>query len=294
MSQFNKNVKEICNLNVFNPIGIKIFKYVYSVKDVIKTKNYSLIKLIFESTFGKLGNIYIHFDDIDLLLDAIETNDNDIIYLVLNYYNDYQIYKNMDNILSSMIHNNNFDGCKEILSRYNVTFTNLGELDDGYYSDDESDYYNLKYQIRSNYTSLYCAVQSGNFKFVKLLLKLGANPNLWSDSASDNEGKLPLHAAIKANNYKMAKLLVLNGAKPDKSLVTDYYNDDYENEIVIHHSPLHYAIREYKIKFIKLFKHYCESITNEEYLQLKKEKNNHEKFISTYTECQYNLLEKYD
>jgi len=293
MSKFTENIKELCNLKYFNPLGIKIFKYVYSVEEIIKTNNYPLCKLVFTSTFGEPGKIYIHFDDIDMLLDAINSNNNDLIYLVLSYYNLYIIYENMDDILCCLIRNGNFKVCKTILSNYNVTFKDDGELRD---YDDEDYYHYLKYQTKRDYTPLYCAVKSGNFKFVKLLLKLGANPNIWSNIDEDNQGKLPLHAAIKTNNYKMAKLLVLNGANPNLSFVSSYSNYDYDiyDEFVKHYSPLHYAIRDYKIKFIKLFKHYCKSITYDEYFELKKEKQNPIKFISDYTECQYNLLGKYD
>lgn len=283
MTQFEENVKGICNLQYFNPIGIKIFKYVYSVDEIIKTNNYSLAKLIFESTFGKPGDIYIYFEDgIDMLLDAINTNNNDLIYLAISYFNDYQIYKNIDDILNCLIRNNNIIACKTIISQYNISFHNYGELNDG---EENDGYYN---QIRSGFTPLYCAVESGNFKFVKYLLKLGANPNIWSDTASDNEGKLPLHAAIESNNYKMAKLLVLNGAKPNNTFVSFY------DEPIKHFSPLHYALRDYKIKFIKLFQHYCKSLTNEEYLNLKTESNNPKKEILEYTQCQFDLLNKYD
>lgn len=291
MSKFTENIKELCNLQYFNPLGIKIFKYVYSVEEIIKTNNYPLSKLVFESTFGKPGEIYIHFDDIDMLLDAINSNNNDLIYLVLSYYNLYIIYENMDDILCCLIRNGNFKVCKTILSNYNVTFKNDGELRD--YDDEDYYYYNLKYQTKRDYTPLYCAVKSGNFKFVKLLLKLGADPNIWSNTDGGYpQGKLPLHAAIKANNYKMAKLLVLNGANPNLSIILFDY--DIYDEAIKHLSPLHYAIRDYKIKFIKLFKHYYQSITNDEYYELKKEKKNPIKFISDYTECQYNLLDKYD
>lgn len=284
MTQFEENVNEICNLKHFNPIGIKIFKYVYSVDEIIKTNNYSLAKLIFESTFGKPGNIYIYFEDgIDMLLDAINTNNNDLIYLAISYFNDYQIYKNIDDILNCLIRNNNIIACKTIISQYNISFYNYGELNNG--EEDDSYHYN---QIKSGFTSLYCAVKSGNFKFVKYLLKLGANPNIWSDTASDNEGKLPLHAAIESNNYKMAKLLVLNGAEPDNTFVSFY------DEPIKHFSPLHYALRDYKIKFIKLFQHYCKSLTNEEYLSLKTESKNPKKEILEYTQCQFDLLNKYD
>jgi len=288
MSKFVEIIKEICNLNYFNPIGLKIFEYVYSIEEIIKTNNYSLTKLLFESKFGEPGEIFIYFDNIYILLEAINTNNNNIIYLILSYYDLHTIYENMDNILCYLIRNNNFDGCKTILSYYNVTFKDDGELND--------DDYNFNYQINRNYTPLYCAVKSGNFKFVKLLLKLGADPNIWSNTAGDNIGKLPLHAAIKTNNYKIAKLLVLNGANPNKSFISIYDNlyDDICCEPITHYSPLNYAIRYYKIKFIKLFKHYSQSITNEEYLELKKEKQNPKKFISDYTKCQYILLGKYD
>ncbi len=292
MSKFTENIKELCNLTYFNPLGIKIFKYVYSVEEIIKTNNYHLSKLVFESTFGKPGKIYIHFDDIDMLLDVINSNNNDLIYLVLSYYNLHIIYENMDDILCCLIRNGNFKVCKTILSNYNVTFKDDGELRD---YDDEDYYYNLKYQTKRDYTPLYCAVKSGNFKFVKLLLKLGADPNIWSNTDGGYpQGKLPLHAAIKANNYKMAKLLVLNGANPNLSIILFDYDYDIYDEAIKHLSPLHYAIRDYKIKFIKLFKHYYQSITNDEYFELKKEKKNPIKFISDYTECQYNLLYKYD
>lgn len=283
MSQFERNVKKICNLKHFNPIGIKIFKYVYSVNEIIKVNNYSLAKLIFKSTFGNPGDMYINFEDgINILLDAMNTNNNDLIYLILSYFNDDQIYKNIDDILNCLIRNNNIIACKTIISQYNINF----HTDDGYY-------YN---QIRSGFTPLYCAVASGNFKFVKYLLKLGANPNIWSDTASDNEGKLPLHAAIESNNYKMAKLLVLNGAEPYNTIVS-FYNDpvcDIYDEAIKHFSPLHHALRDYKFKFIKLFQHYCEYLTNEEYLNLKKESKIPKKEILEYTSCQLDLLNKYD
>lgn len=292
MSQFEENVKEICNLKYFNPIGIKILKYVYSVDEIIKTNNYSLVKLVFESTFGKPGNIYIYFeDDVDMLLEAINIKNNDLILLVLSYYNYFQIYQNINDIITSLVSTGNLQIFRYIISQYNISFHNYGELN----NDEENDdyYYN---QIRSNFTPLYYAVQSGNFKFVKLLLKLGANPNIWSDTVSDNEGKLPLHAAIESNNYKMAKLLVLYGADPDNTFVS-FYNDPVCNiydEPIKHFSPLHCALRDYKIKFIKLFQHYCKSITNEEYLSLKKESKNPKKVILDYTQCQFDLLNKYD
>ncbi len=273
MAQFIDNVKEICNLKDFNPIGIKILKYVYSLEEIIKTNNYNLSKLVFKSTFGEPGKISIRFNDIDMLLDAINSNNNDLIYLVLSYYNLHIIYENINDILCCLIRNSNFKVCKTILYNYNITFKDNRDLD-------------------YNYTPLYCAVKSGNFKFVKLLLNLGADPNVWSNIEGYPQGKLPLHAAIKTNNYKIAKLLVLNGADPNLSEnIIDY---DIYNEPIIHNSPLHYGIRDYKIKFIKLFKHYCKSITNDEYLELKKEKKNSINFISDYTECQYNLLWKYD
>jgi hypothetical protein len=290
MAQFIDNIKEICNLKDFNPLGIKIFKYVYSVEEIIKTNNYPLSKVVFKSTFGEPGKIYIYFDKINILLDAINSNNNNLIYLVLSYYNLHIIYKNMDDILCCLIRNSNFEVCKTILYNYNITFKDNAEL---YYYNYDEDYDNLKYKTKINYSPLYCAVTSGNFKFVKLLLKLGADPNVWSNiNGGYHQGKLPLHAAIKNNNYKIAKLLVLNGANPNLSInIIDY--DIYDDPIT-HYSPLHYAIRDYKIKFIKLFKYYYKSITNDEYLELKKEKKNLIKFISDYTECQYNLLDKYD
>lgn len=292
MSHFKENIKEICNLKHFNPIGIKIFKYIYSVDEIIKTNNYLLSKLIFESTFGKPGELYIYFEEgIDILLDAINTNNNDLIYLTISYFNDYQIYKNIDDILSCLIKNNNFIACKTIISQYNISFHNYRELNYG--EEDDSYYYN---QIRNSFTPLYYAVESGNFKFVKYLLKLGANPNIWSGSALDSEGQLPLHAAIESNNYKIAKLLVLNGADPGNTFVS-FYDDPVCNiydEPIKHFSPLHYALRDYKIKFIKLFQYYCKSLTNEEYINLKKESKNPKKEILEYTQCQFDLLNKYD
>ena len=63
--------------------------------------------------------------------------------------------------MNCLIRNNNIIACKTIISQYNISFHNYGELNDSYYN-----------QIRSGFTPLYCAVKSGNFKFVKYLLKL--------------------------------------------------------------------------------------------------------------------------
>lgn len=299
MTELSFNLKETCNLKYYNPIGINILKYLYSSEIIlfttIKNNNYNLTKLLLTSIE------YIEIiknNELKILYYAIDTKNNKLIYLILNYINKNTIYMYGNGILCNVAYNGNLELCKYLIFTYDLNFQGCEDYYDYSENDEYYDYFEEDYfeDIRYYTTPLYCAVESNNYKLVKFLLKLGANPNIWSETASFCSGKLPLHAAIKSNNYKIAKLLVLYGANPNKTFISIYDDskDDICCEPIKHSSPLNSAILKYKTKFIKLFKHYCNSITDEEYLELKKETKDPKKYFLHYTKLQFNLLKKYD
>ncbi len=253
MIKINKDLKELCNLSYFNPIGLKIAEYT--------TENKILLEYgIQENNYIFCKNLLINLKKLDYSLIfslAVEKNNNAIIQLIIDYIYDWNILDERDQFNNSPLNkaarNGNLSLCKFLV--YN-------NVDISGYKENE----NLNKKL--NNTPLYDAVKSNNYKLVKFLLKNGADPNIWSSTGYGNIGLLPLHASIENNNYQIAKILILYGAIPTEEFIS--YNLKYS--IAIDHiSPLQLAINEQKIKFLKLFKNYCNSITHEEYLKIRKE-----------------------
>lgn len=299
MTKLNNNLKELCDLSYYNPIGFIILNYLKKsyidiLKNTITQNNYNLTKLLLDNIDNKY--LYGYYGcDILLLFNSINSNNNDIIYLLLNYIDIDTITTYENQILCELAKKGNITLIKYLILNYNLNYQgcHYSQIYEEEY-DNELDY--EQNNLRDNYTPLYYAVEYKHYKLTKFLLKLGANPNIWSDTTNDYEGKLPLHAAVEANNYKIAKLLILFGANPNKSFISIYNNldDDICHEPIKHYSPLILAIENKQIKFVKLFKHYYNSITHQEYLELKKSFKESKYFIYNYTKSQYDLLEKYN
>jgi ankyrin repeat protein len=233
------NITHLCDLTYYNPIGLKIAEYTINteilLKYAIKENNYIVCKNLLNNIKELKSNLIFSY--------AVEQNNNTIIQLLLDYIYDYTILDERDEFNNSPLNkaakNGNLELCKFLV--YN-------DVDILGYQENE----NINKKL--NNTPLYDAVFSNNYKLVEFLLKNGADPNIWSSTGYGNLGSLPLHITIENNNYKMATLLILHNANPKEELVLSYlkYNMTTKN-----YSPLYLAIKEKKIKFIKLFKYYC-------------------------------------
>ena len=83
--------------------------------------------------------------------------------------------------------------------------------------------------------ALYQAVQNKNIEFTKLLLEIGANPNLKCSMATSYKDYIPLNAAVENKDIEMVKLLLEKGAdvnmrnkESDTPLVKAIKNKDTE------------------------------------------------------------------
>lgn len=243
------DLKKICNLKGFNPIGIIIANYVVDnkydiiLKYAIEDNNYNLCKLLLNDLEELNYPLIFSY--------TVEKNNNKIIQLMLDYIYDLDILDEYDSFVNTPLNKAAFNGNLELcrfLINNNVHIQGLDEED----------------IIKLNSTPLLNAVQSQNYKLIKYLLKIGADPNIWSYTAHGNYGDLPLHIAIENNDYKIAKLLILYGADPTESFI---YSCKYG--ITNHISPLELAKRQNKIKILKLFKYYNRVITHKEYLEIR-------------------------
>ena len=275
-------MNKLCDLSYFNPIGLKIANYVTDIKILlkiaIKEQNYKVCKTLLNNIKELKYPLIFSY--------AIEQNNNKIIKLLLDYIYDNNILDEKDDFndtpLNKAAWNGNLELCKFLVYN-NVNIQGYNNIPDKYGN------------TNKNSTPLYCAVKSNNYKLVKFLLKVGVNPNLWSNTGFDSQGYLPLHAAIKNNNYKIIKLLLSYDADPLYNIITIYNNpmDDIHCEPIKHLSPLYKAIYKQKIKFIKLFKYYCNAIPHTDYLILKKEFEENKTKIYNYNSFKYKLLHKY-
>ncbi len=253
MTKLNKNLTELCNLNYYNPIGLKIAEFTTETTTLleygIQENNYIICKYLLTYIKQLSDNLVFSY--------AVEKNNDGIIDLLLDHIYDANILDERDEFDNSPLNkaakNGNLSLCKFLV------YNNVDIL--GYTENENLD-------KKLNNTPLYDAVISNNYKLVKFLLKNGADPNIWSSTGYGNIGHLPLHASIENNNYQIAKLLILYGADPTEEFIS--YNVKYSFAID-HISPLQLAIDEKKIKFLKLFKYYCNSITHEEYLKIRQE-----------------------
>jgi ankyrin repeat protein len=275
-------MNEICDLSYFNPIGLKIANYVTDIKILLKiairVQNYKVCKTLLDNI--KELKYPLIFSD------AVQQNNDKIIKLLLNYIYDDNILDERNEFnntpLNIAIWNENLELCKFLVYN-NVNIQGYNDIEDKYGN------------TNTNSTPLYCAVKSNNYKVVKFLLKEGADPNLWSNTGFDSSGYLPLHAAIKNNNYKIIKLLLLYDANPLYNIITIYNNPLYDIycEPIHHNSPLYLVIKKEKIKFLKLFKHYYDVISNEELIKLKNEFKNNPNNKYNYSSFKYKMLNKY-
>lgn len=243
------DLKKICNLKEFNPIGIIIANYVVDnkydiiLKYAIEDNNYNLCKLLLNDLEELNYPLIFSY--------TVEKNNNKIIQLMLDYIYDLDILDEYDSFVNTPLNKAAFNGNLELcrfLINNNVHIQGLDEEE----------------IIKLNSTPLLNAVQSKNYKLIKYLLKIGADPNIWSYTSHGNYGDLPLHIAIENNDYKIAKLLILYGADPTESFI---YSCKYG--ITNHISPLELAKRQNKIKILKLFKYYNRVITHKEYLEIR-------------------------
>jgi ankyrin repeat protein len=249
MIKINKDLKELCNLSYFNPIGLKIAEYT--------TENKILLEYgIQENNYIFCKNLLTYLKKLDyslLFSLAVEKNNDAIIQLLIDYIYDWNMLDERDQFNNSPLNkaarNGNLSLCKFLV------YNNVDIL--GY-----KEYENLEKKLNS--TPLLNAVISRNYKLIKFLLKNGANPNIWSYTGYGNYGDLPLHIAIKNNDFKIAKLLILYGADPNESFL---YKCKYSSITYI--SPLELAKQLNKIKILKLFKYYNNAISHKEYLEIR-------------------------
>jgi ankyrin repeat protein len=246
----NSDLLQLCDISHYNPIGLNIGSFIdhtILLKYAIKENNYIVCKIILDEIKELTNNLIFSY--------AVENNNDKIIHLILDYIYDYNILDEKDQFndtpLNKAAFNGNLNLCKYLV------YNNVNILG---YKENE----NLNKKLNS--TPLYSATQSNNYQLVKFLLKNGADPNIWSFTGFGNVGELPLHVAILNNNYKIAKLLILYGANPNEELNTYYPKFGVD---IKHYSPLYIAINTNKIKFLKLFKYYCNSITHKDYLELR-------------------------
>jgi ankyrin repeat protein len=87
-----------------------------------------------------------------------------------------------------------------------------------------------------NETPLLYAFKLRKFKYAELLLKYGADPNVW-----DIEGNIPLLISSYLNNTEVSEVLFKYGANPNL-----YYTD------FTYSSPLYYAIKNDNPKLIQM------------------------------------------
>lgn len=249
MTILNNDLKKMCNLKEFNPIGIIIANYVVDnkydiiLKYAIKDNNYNLCKLLLHDLTELNYPLIFSY--------AVEKNNNKIIQLLLDYIYNYDIFNEQDPIgnmpLNNAALNGNLELCRFLINN-NIYINGL----------------DINEKKKLNSTPLLDAVKSRNYKLIKFLLNNKANPNIWSYTGYGNYGDLPLHIAIENNDYKIAKLLILYGADPTESFILSYKYGD-----INHISPLELAKRQNKIKILKLFKSYNRALTHQEYLEIR-------------------------
>ena len=94
---------------------------------------------------------------------------------------------------------------------------------------------NINFQDENGFTALHYSCDEGNFKIVKILLKINCETNI-----KNNEKKTPLHLASIRGFFDISKKLIENGA-----LLNVY--DSEKN------SPLHYVCMHNYIELLKYF-----------------------------------------
>lgn len=146
---------------------------------------------------------------------------NAIKFLVKNGADINVMDHNNDNLLHGCVHHGAYDILLYFLSNKNMTLINDRNYD--------------------NETALLYAVKqlkdTDNIKYVELLLKYGADPNI----TSDKNGDTPLIYAIKNNNYELSELLLKYDANPNQYFRYTEYN-----------SPLYYAVKNNNPDLMKL------------------------------------------
>ncbi|KAI9485555.1 MAG: ankyrin repeat-containing domain protein [Benjaminiella poitrasii] len=98
---------------------------------------------------------------------------------------------------------------------------------------EESKLFNVNIFDDTCFSPLSYACKNGNFEAVKMLLGLGANPNLWKIQS------IPLIESIKSGHFELVKFLLENNAGVNQS--------DLDGN-----SPLHHAILSEKYRLVDL------------------------------------------
>jgi hypothetical protein len=110
---------------------------------------------------------------------------------------------------------------------------------------------------RIGYNSpLYNAIKHDNTETTKVLIELGANPNI-----INRDHQTPLHVAVFRKNYEIVKLLLANGVDYNiKSKVINIFTGAIESE----QTPLEMAIQSKDEKMISIFTHSTQKGEKEE------------------------------
>lgn len=132
----------------------------------------------------------------ELLYAAQKNNEQRVKFLINTGRADVnQVNEAGDNVLIIACRNGNLPIAKFILSKKGT---------------DNKPAVNINYQNKDGETALYEAVYAGKYDLSRLLLKLGADPNI-----ADTRGNTPLLWTLIANNLKLTELLMQHHTIPN-------------------------------------------------------------------------------
>jgi len=150
---------------------------------------------------GLSKNRSVSFNGVSVMVDAI-----------MNVY--HSISKDKKSDLSTAVDNNNIDSIRQYIREESVTFqcamqTSVERDNVEILSDLLKDMSDINNSLdASGLTLLHTAAEYGSVRCASLLLKSGANPNVW-----DNEGKVtPMHSVAKSfdNTIEIMELFINN------------------------------------------------------------------------------------
>lgn len=137
-----------------------------------------------------------------------------------------------------------------LLLKSGVPISNLYEaamLGDKNYISQNANASNINWSFGKNGTPLIASIIKNDLTMTELILKLGANPDMAS-----NSGEIPLLEAVKAKNLGMIKLLSLYGANPNSRRLTGAI--EYRSSYVTIETPLILAAKDPELfKILKGF-----------------------------------------
>jgi len=181
-----------------------------------------IMKLLYER--GAEINTFNVNNHTPLMMACGNKHMNAVKYLVKNGADINTIDINYDNLLHGCIHHQTYDILLYFLSNKKINIINDRNND--------------------NETALLYAVKQlkeDTIKYVELLLKYGADPNI----TCDKDGNTPLIYTIKNNNYELSEVLLKYGANPNQYFTFMGYS-----------SPLYYAVKNKNSNLMQLLFNY--------------------------------------